>query len=268
MNNDVRRIAIVTGGSSGIGFEFAKLFSRDGYSVVIVARNEQQLINAKSEILGTYHFADVHIVSIDLSLQNSADVLYDKICCMGLEYVDVLVNSAGFGDYGMFKNSSRKRIDDMIELNIKALTDLCHRFADLMSCRRRGIIINLASAAAFQAGPYMSVYYATKAYVLSFSEALAYEMRPFGVTVTAVCPGPTISGFEAAGLNMGRSLLFKSTKPVSAASVANKAYRSSMKGHVHSYCGFVAKLAAFGSRFIPRNLAARISTAITGMPDF
>ena len=95
MNNDVRRIAIVTGGSSGIGLEFAKLFSRDGYSVVIVARNEQQLINAKSEILGTYHFADVHIVSIDLSLQNSADVLYDKICCMGLEYVDVLVNSAG-----------------------------------------------------------------------------------------------------------------------------------------------------------------------------
>ena len=171
--------------------------------------------------------------------------------------VDVLVNCAGFGDFGAFATASQERLDQMIEVNVGALTRLCRAYLPGMLQRGSGRILNVASTASFEPGPLMAVYYATKAYVLSFSEALAEEARGTGVTVTALCPGPTASGFQA-GAAMEHSRLVKGRKLPTAHSVAEFGVRAMQRGEVVAVPGMQNRLLAASIRFTPRPVVRRL----------
>src|SRR5581483_11195724 len=199
--NSNRKTALVTGASSGIGMEFARLLARDGYHVFLVARSEEPLKVMAREI------GSATVLVADLASPDAPRHVFDSA-----GPVDILINNAGFGLSGAFAETDLGRELEMIQVNIAALTALTKLFLKPMIERRSGRIVNVASTAAFQPGPLMAVYYATKAYVLSFSEAVADELRGSGVTVTALCPGPTATGFaERAG--MTRSRLFTLVRP-------------------------------------------------------
>jgi short-subunit dehydrogenase len=186
--------ALVTGASSGIGLEIARLLAKD-YDLVLAARSADKLEQLASEL------GNARVVAVDLIDPDGSRKLIAEV-----PTVDVLVNNAGFAEYGPFAEANEQRLEDMIELNITALTRLSRAYLPGMLERGRGKIMNVASTASFQPGPLMAVYYATKAYVLSFSEALAEETRGSGVTVTALCPGPTTTNFQATA-NMEKSRL-------------------------------------------------------------
>lgn len=193
-NNSALKTALITGASSGIGLEFANLLAKDGYHVVLTARNEKRLSEIANE-LKAKHGVDVTVLAKDLSLTDAAEELTAEILAKGIE-VDILINNAGFAAYGPFDETSWKDEKDMIQVNITALTTLTKQLLPGMIKRNRGKILNVASTAAFQPGPLMAVYYATKAYVLSFSEAIDYELSHTNVSVTALCPGATATNFE------------------------------------------------------------------------
>jgi uncharacterized protein len=185
--------ALITGASSGIGAAFAEALAKDGMDLVLVARSEdrlQQLANT----LKSLHGIRADVIVQDLTQPDAATVLYKTIEALGVP-IDLLINNAGFGDYGAFGDRPRQKQLDMIALNISALVDLTHQFLPQMQQRRSGSILNIASIAGFQPMPYFSVYAATKAFVLSFSEALWAENQDKGVHIMAVCPGPTESRF-------------------------------------------------------------------------
>src|SRR6202790_2259799 len=186
--------ALITGASGGIGYELAKLFARDHYNLVLVARSAERLRRVAEELQGRSGVA-VKTVALDLAEASAPRSLFDQLQREGVA-VDVLVNNAGFGSIGEFASIAEEEILGQISLNITAVTHLTRLFLPAMLARRHGKIMNVASTAAFQPGPLMAVYYATKAYVLSFSEALANETGGSGVTVTAVCPGPTATAFQ------------------------------------------------------------------------
>lgn len=186
--------ALITGASSGIGYELARLFARKGHGLVLVARN-QETLRELAEKLEREHGIRAIVVSKDLSLPSTPEEIFRELAEKSIS-VDILVNNAGFGTRGMFSNADTDSQLKMIQVNTTALTHLTRLFLERMSRPRKGRILNVASTAAFQPGPLMAVYYATKAYVLSFSEALASELHGSGVTVTALCPGPTRTEFE------------------------------------------------------------------------
>ncbi|HLN57107.1 MAG TPA: SDR family oxidoreductase, partial [Thermoanaerobaculia bacterium] len=191
--------ALVTGASSGIGKELARLIAADGYDLVLVARRQERLEELARE-LSVAHGVSARVIAADLADPDSPKRIVEELEAERIA-VDVLVNNAGFGIYGRLWNSDITRQLEIIQVNVVALTDLTGRLLPGMVSRKRGRIVNVASTAAFQPGPYQAVYYATKAYVLSFSEAIAEELKGTGVTVTALCPGPTTTEFqEAAGL--------------------------------------------------------------------
>jgi len=192
MNNT----ALVTGASSGIGLELARLFAGDGHDLVLVARSEGRLREI-GEQLETAHGITATVVASDLSKPNAARDLVEALRAALIE-IDVLVNNAGFGLSGAFIDNDPRTQLDMLQVNVVALTELTRLLLPPMVARRSGRILNVASTAAFAPGPLAAVYGATKAYVLSFSEAIGEELRHSGVTVTALCPGPTQSGFSAA----------------------------------------------------------------------
>src|SRR5437016_2780642 len=192
--------ALVTGASSGIGLEIARILAAD-HDVVLAARSAAALAQLAAELGG-----NARVVVVDLGDASGAARLAAEV-----PHVDVLVNNAGVGDFGEFASASPEKLDHMIELNVGSLTRLCRAYLPRMLQRGSGRILNVASTAAFQPGPLMAVYYASKAYVLSFSEALAEETRGTGVTVTALCPGPTASGFQA-GAAMEASKLVRGRK--------------------------------------------------------
>jgi short-subunit dehydrogenase len=243
------KTALVTGGSSGIGLEIAKLLAADGYSLVLVARSKPDLQRVAKGLSIAYGVS-VLALSSDLSRPDAPQEIYSQLNKKGIT-VDVLVNNAGFGQFGTFIELDEKTQLEMIEVNITALTKLTKLFLPQMVQRGRGRVLNLASTAAFQPGPLMAVYYASKAYVLSFSQAIGNELAGTGVTVTALCPGPTGTGFATrAGLR--QSKLFSALSVSTSKDVAVAGYRAMLKGEPVVIVGFKNKALNFLQRFLPR----------------
>lgn len=247
--------ALVTGASSGIGWELAKVFARNGHNLILVARSTDKLESLKSELKQS-HKINVEVVSLDLSKQNSAEDLFILTQKKNLE-VDILVNNAGFGDHGLFADHEKSRLEDMILLNILTLTKLTKLFLPQMLEKKSGKILNVASTAAFQAGPLMTVYYATKAYVLSFSEGLHEELDESGIAVTALCPGPTESGFMEAA-NVSNMALMEKIKMPTSKEVAEYGYRALMKNQAVAVHGVLNNILASSTGFAPRAITRKI----------
>jgi len=245
--------SLITGASSGIGLELAKQCAADKRNLILVARRNDELQHVKKELEETYQ-VDIVIFPHDLSQQHAAKELHDMILSRGLT-VDMLINNAGFGDYGMFVETDLEKELNMIDLNIKALTELTKHVSKGMKARGSGYIMNVASTAAFQPGPLMAVYFATKTYVLSFSEAIANELAPSGVYVTALCPGPTDTKFQDRAF--GNESFFKSA--MTAEAVAKIGYAAMMKKKRVVIPGLKNKLLAFSVRFTPRNIVTAIA---------
>ncbi len=248
--------ALVTGASSGIGYEFAKLFAADHIGLVLAARRVDRL-NELAETLREQYHVRVDVIQIDLSQDDSSRSLYDQVNKLGLD-IDYLVNNAGFGDYGLFHEREWSRTEDMMKLNSVALTQLTHLVVRDMVRRKSGRILNVASIAAFQPCPTTAVYAATKAYVLSFTEALHNELRGSGVTATALCPGPTRSGFQEAA-DMEGSALFRGAGVMSSSQVAAIGYRAMMRGKAVVIPGLLNKVLSQSYRFSPRFATAAVS---------
>ncbi len=245
------RTALVTGASHGIGFEFCRLFARDGYDVVMVARSAESMEQA-AETMRQNFGVRVHVMPKDLSVPGAAQSLFADVESKGLT-IDALVNDAGFGLFGTFAETDLQREVQMIQVNMTTLTELTKLCLPGMIARKSGRILNVASTAAFQPGPLMAVYYATKAYVLSFSEAVGYELKGTGVTVTALCPGPTKSAFQAEA-KMTKSRLFQG-RVMDAETVAEAGYRGLMRGRSIVIPGARNRTLAFLTRFTPRRMA-------------
>ena len=249
--------ALITGASRGIGRELARLFARDGHALILVARSTGDLETLAAD-LRDKHSADVRVEPTDLSDPASRAALCERLA--GVE-VDVLVNNAGFGSNGAFHTLDLGRELAQIEVNIAALTDLTGRFLPGMVERGRGRVLNIASTAGFQAGPYMAVYYATKAYVIHFTEAIAVELSGTGVTATAHCPGATETAFaETAGND--KTKLFTKNAVASAEAVARHAYDAMWAGRPVAVHGITNKLGAVGTRFAPRAVVRALASAL------
>jgi len=251
----MKKTALITGASTGIGYELAKLFAKDGHNLVIVARSKDKLEDLASEL--RVSGVSVHVITKDLSLPNSPQEVFEELQKEKIE-IDYLVNNAGYGSYGRFTETNLETELNMIQLNMVALTHLTKLFLPTMVKRGEGRIMNVASIAGFLPGPMMAIYYATKAYVLSFTEAIAAEMRGTGITVTALCPGPTKTNFQkrnAAGeMKYVRSTLIRMT----ASPVARAGYKGMMKGKTIVIPGMLVKMVPFLLRMTPRNLVARM----------
>jgi uncharacterized protein len=255
--------ALITGASGGIGYELAKLFARDHHDLVLVARNGDKLTQVAGEL--EPHGIHVKTVPLDLAQPPAAKFLFDQLQREGIA-VDIVVNNAGFGAFGEFVRMRDDDILGQIQLNITALTELTRFFVPPMIARRSGRVMNVASTAGFQPGPLMAVYYATKAYVISFSEAIANELRHSGVTVTCFCPGATHTGFaERAGIQNSR--LFKRLGASNVASVALDGYRALMAGRTLSISGTHNWLVAQSTRFAPRKMVTSISRWVAEQTD-
>jgi short-subunit dehydrogenase len=251
--------ALVTGASSGIGLELATLLAKDRYDLVLVARGHDRLQEIAQGLTGEFGVAAT-VLPADLT-DPSAPIDIALALAERKLAVDILVNNAGFGVYGFFAQTPLEKELAMIQVNITALTHLTKLLLPGMLERRRGRILNVASTAAFQPGPLMAVYYATKAYVLSFSEALANETGGTGVTVTALCPGPTITEFQKqAGLEMTR--LFKSPLVMDAPTVARAGYEGMMRGKRVVVPGATNRTLVQALRVTPRRLATAIARRI------
>jgi uncharacterized protein len=246
--------ALITGASSGIGLELARIFARNRYDVVLAARNEAKLRDLAAEIQASGVRA--HVVVSDLSEPGAVPALTERVRALGVE-VDVLVNSAGYGLFGPFLETSLDAELAMIQVNIVALTQLTKSLLPGMVARRSGRVLNLASTAAFVPGPLMAVYYATKSYVLSFTEAVAAELEGTGVTVTALCPGPTASGFQAAA-NLEESKLVAGKRLPTARDVAEAGYAALMAGKTVFVPGLSNKLTVLAPRVFPRRVIAKV----------
>jgi hypothetical protein len=258
-----RPVALVTGASSGLGEQFAHLFARDGYDVVLVARSAARL-EPVAERLRVHKVTPI-VIAEDLAKPGSAARLFDAVKAKGLE-VSALVNNAGYGSLGPFLDLPVEGEAEMVQLNCTTLLELCHRFGQEMRARKSGRILNIASTAGFQPGPFMATYYATKAFVVSFSEALAHELKDSGVTVTCHCPGATLTGFGARSGNAD-ALLFKMPGVPSAENVAAHAYEAMMQGEVLSVHGLFNWVLTQSVRFSPRAVVRRITAAANSRPD-
>lgn len=246
---NTKKTALVTGASSGLGIWYSRVLAEDGYDLVIVARRESVLLEQK-EMLEKEYGVSVTVLAKDLSLAQSADEIYDYCVDNGIK-IHTLINNAGFGDFGKFSERKLKKQTDMIAVNVTTLTALTHKFMQGMITTHDGRILNVASIAGFEPGPLMSVYYATKAYVISFTEALAVELKGTGVSIMALCPGPTETGFEDAA-SAKSSGLFKNMKVATAEKVVRFSYKKLKKGRVLVIQGFTNKLVPFACRFVPR----------------
>ena len=251
--------ALITGASNGIGLELAKVHASGGGDLVLVARNKTKLQELKTELENTYNIK-VYIIGKDLSALDSAKEVYDETTKQNIQ-IDYLINNAGFGDFGMFAETDWNKELQMINLNITTLTQFTKLYLRDMVKRRSGKIMNVASTAAFQSGPTMAVYYATKAYVLSFSEAIDNEVSDTGVTVTALCPGATESGFQAAAA-MEESALVKGRKLPTSKEVAIYGYGAMMKGKPVAIHGMLNWVMANAVRFVPRALVVKLTRKI------
>jgi hypothetical protein len=245
----MKNYALITGASGGIGWELAKLFAVNAHNLILVARNNDKLQELKTELIKT-HAIDVVVISKDLSKQNAAIELYADIKKLNIQ-VDFLINNAGFGDYGFYPNTNFDKENQMLQLNIVSLTQLTKLFLPDMIKNKSGKILNVASVAGFMPGAFMTVYYASKAFVLSYTEGLAEELKGTGVSVTALCPGPTKTAFEE-NAALGESKLFKTMPVASAKDVAKYGYKAMMCNQTVAVQGIFNKLTVFSASIFPR----------------
>jgi len=255
----MKNTALITGASNGIGLELAKIHASKGGDLVLVARNKSKLEELKTTLEKQFGVS-VYTVGKDLSAINSAQEVYEETSRQSIK-IDYLINNAGFGDFGMFAETDWDKELQMINLNITTLTLFTKFYLKEMVKRGSGKIMNVASTAAFQPGPTMAVYCATKAYVLSFTEAVSNEVNDKGVSMTALCPGATETGFQAAG-GMDDSNLFKGKKLPTANEVAEYGYTSMIKGRTVAVHGIMNYLMANSIRFIPRGMILKVSRKI------
>ena len=246
-----RKTALITGASGGIGFELARIFAAHQFDLVLVARRTEPL-EALAADLKERHGTACTILSKDLTLPDAAVAIYEEVGTRGIA-VDVLVNNAGIGTHGLFADSDLRKELAVIQLNIAALVALTRFFVGEMKKRGGGRILNVGSTAAFQPGPFMVVYYASKAFVLSFSQALSYELGGSGVTVTCLCPGATATNFQKSA-GMGEVPLF-AFGVMDARTVAWAGYRGLEAGRRVVIPGWRHKVMAFSARFAPSSLA-------------
>ena len=251
--------ALITGASAGIGYELSKIFAKNGYNLLLVSRNKQRLEVIAKE-MENQHDILAKVMSKDLSKSSAPQELYDDIVSDGIN-INVLVNNAGIGTNGKFTDFSVDKHMDLLQLNITTLTLLCKLFGTDMVKKRSGSILNIASTAAFQAGPFMSTYYASKAYVLMFSEALHNELAQDGVIVTVLCPGPTHTEFFERN-EMIDTKLAKSPYIMKAADVAQAGFTGLMNGKKIVIPGLINKLLAFTVRFTPRSVITLITRSL------
>jgi short-subunit dehydrogenase len=256
MKQDRNTAALITGASGGIGYELAKLFAKDHHNLVLVARSAAKLTEIANELQREFGVS-VKTIALDLSAMPAPQFLFDQLQRENIA-IDVLVNNAAYGKFGDFAEIPLEESLGQIQLNITALTYLTKLFLGPMIERGSGKIMNVASTAGFQPGPLMAVYYATKAYVISFSEALANELKHSGITVTCFCPGATDTGFQARA-GMEDSRLFKKLGAMDVKTVARDGYRGLMKGRTLVISGLQNWLTAESVRFAPRKMVTAIS---------
>lgn len=250
------KYTLITGASSGIGYELALKFGENHHNLVLIARNKEKL-NELAKYLVDSYFVKVQVICCDLTIDEDIE----KLFALTKNYnINILCNNAGIGDYGFFLDSDINKINQMIDLNIKSLVKLTYHYANLMKNERSGKILNIASIGSFVPGPLMAVYYATKAFVLSFSESLSIELKKDHIQVITSCPGPTKTKFfEKASSDVD---LLKGVKPSAPNEVASLIYKNLMKNKV-VYIPFVKnKLAIFGIRFISRKSLRKIANKI------
>jgi short-subunit dehydrogenase len=251
--------ALITGASTGIGRELAYLAAENGYDVALVARTPEALATVAADV-ERKTARKAHIFPVDLSEPNQARALIAAVAQAGLA-IDVLINNAGFGLVGKFWELPEDQQMQMVQLNIGALTQLTRLYLPDMIERRTGYILNVASTAAFQPGPLMSVYFASKSYVVSFSEAVHNEAKEFGVKVSCLCPGPTRTEFvKRAG--MSNSKLFEGGRVMSALEVAQIGWDAMREGKSLVVAGRLNAAMAFLTRFAPRQMAASIARSL------
>jgi uncharacterized protein len=247
--------AIVTGASGGLGLEFAKLLAGDGHDLVLVARSADKLETLADQVRSQHH-VNVEVIAQDLGVPDAAARIVERV-----PSCDILVNNAGFASNGPFDTIPPARVREELLLDVVTLTELTRSYLPGMRERGSGRILNVASTAGFLPGPFMAVYYASKAYVLSFSQALAEELRGSGVTVTALAPGATATGF-ADRADVAKTLLFR-LPTAEAVTVATAGYRGMMAGKDLVIPGFPNQVLAFVIRFTPRRLLLWISRKLT-----
>jgi len=249
----VKKVALVTGASAGLGVEFARQLSKRGHRLVLAARRKERLEELAKEL------GKARAVAIDLSKTNAATKLMADLAAND-EEVELLVNNAGFGLIGRFATADAKRLRQMIDLNVGTLADLCRAVAPGMIERKSGGILNVASTAAFQPGPNMAVYFATKAFVLSFTEAMHEELKPHGIHVTCLCPGPTRTEFgDVAGF--GGNGMFDRVA-MESPDVVTAGLKGLDKNKAVVVPGLLNKISANSGRFAPRSVVRKIAGAI------
>ena len=249
------QLALITGASAGIGVDLAECFARDGYDLILTARSEGAL-NEIAQRLASAHGVKTTVIAQDLGAIGGGTALADTIRQRGLD-VDVVVNNAGYGHAGALTSSDLPTQLGMIDLNVRALVELTYLFWNDMVAKKRGGVLNVASTAAFQPGPLMANYYASKAYVLSFSEALWEEARGTGVHVSCLCPGPTVSKFrERAGT--GKTRLAREGAAMASAPVARMGYQGFRDNERVVITGARNAFIASVGKFLPRTTLLRI----------
>ena len=253
--------ALITGASGGIGMELARIAASNNMNLILLARNSEKLMQLRAELEQLY---SVKVLAVGCDLAEPETV--EKIKCLlhGRGIVpDILINNAGFGIYGPFDRIGSETEESMIQLNIASLTSLTKIIYRQMRSKGKGKILNVSSIAGFMPGPWMSVYHATKAYVLSFSEALAAEAKGSGVTLTALCPSPTETNFEnRASTGAGIKVFQKFGKLPTARQVAEYGWKSMMKGKTVAIHGGLSRLLIFLIRFLPRKTVANMASKI------
>ncbi|MGY3312553.1 short-subunit dehydrogenase [Peribacillus simplex] len=249
----MNKTVLITGASGGIGKELADRFAKDGYNVVLVARSEDKLTELAKKYQESYR-VQATVFAKDITLPGVAEEIAAELKKKGIT-IDYLVNNAGFGLYGEFLETKLEQEMNMIDVNIKALTIMTKLFLPDMVKRRQGGVMNVASVGAFYPGPLMAVYFATKAYVLSYTEALENELSGTGVTVTALCPGPTATGFVGRA-ELGSSKLYQSGV-MEVGKVADEAYRDFLRGKTLIIPGAIHRFITSLPRLLPRKVMTR-----------
>lgn len=255
----MKNVCLITGASSGLGKEFAFLFAKNGQNLLLVARSLPKLEEICRQLKREYGI-EAMSYQADLTVDSEILNLYKWVQDQDIQ-VDYLINNAGFGDRESFIGSDWTRSRSLLDLNIFALVHMTYLFGAEMKKRHFGRILNIASAAAFAPGPYMALYYASKSFVLSFSEALYEELKGTGVTVTALCPGPTATEFEK-NANLKGSVMFSALKPDSAPKVAKLGFDAMMKGKPVQYSGLVTRSFSLATRVLPRTLSRKIAMRV------
>ena len=253
------KATLITGATGGLGCCFALEFAKHGSNLVLVARNEEKLNKLKKEVQDLYK-VDVFTFACNLQDHEAPKQIREFTDSKDL-FINILINNAGFAEFGEFAKTDINRHLEMVDVNVRSLVELTHIYVQDMIKNKEGKIMNLASIASFCAGPYMGTYYASKAYVRLFSEALAKELKKTGVTVTALCPGTTATGFEKAA-HLDNSKLFRTLRVATPEKVATYAYKKCMQGKEVAIHGTTNKILIFSLRFVPRKFARSVIVKI------